>query len=189
MTPLSEDRPRARRMSLWKPALVVAMLLTAGLLAMGLTRNAADMPSVLIGQPVPAFDLPMLEGKGRLASTEIAGTPLILNFWASWCSSCRQEHPELVRLGLRARSGGDFAIAGINYRDDPLRAANFLRREGQFPYLSGIDPRGRLGIDFGVYGMPETFFVDAGGIVRGRHAGPLTPRVLAEMLPRIGVRP
>lgn len=189
MTHATDSAPQARRRRLWKPALVAVMALTVGLLALGLTRNASEMPSALVGQPMPAFDLPVLGGPDRLRSAEVAGHPLILNFWASWCTSCRQEHGELVRLGLRARSQGEFAIAGINYRDDPVRAQTFLKREGPFPYASGADPRGRLGIDFGVYGMPETFFVDAQGVVRGRHAGPLTPRVLAEILPKIGVTP
>lgn len=184
--PAAVPAPRSR---LWKGALVLAMALTVGLLGIGLTRDASVLPSALEGRPMPAFDLPLLDGEGRLVSAEAAGRPLILNFWASWCVTCRQEHPELVRLGLRARARGEFAIAGINYRDDAGNALRFLAREGSFPYASGVDPRGRLGIDFGVYGMPETFFVDAAGIVRGRHAGPVTPAVLAAMLPRIGVVP
>lgn len=180
-----QDRPRRP----WKAALVLVMAMTVALLAVGLTRDASEVPSALVGQPMPAFDLPLLEGGGRLVSDEAEGRPLILNFWASWCVTCRQEHPELVRLGLRAQAKGEFAIAGINYRDDPVRAAAFLRRAGAFPYASGADPRGRLGIDFGVYGMPETFFVDASGVVRGRHPGALTPEVLARMLPLIGVAP
>ncbi len=179
----------ARRPRRWKLALSAALLGLLALLAVGLTRDPSKLPSALVGHPMPAFVLPLLDGEGTLDSAEVAGRPLILNFWASWCSSCRQEHPVLVELGLRARTRGEFAIAGIDYRDTAEQAMTFLDREGHFPYLSAQDPNGRLGIDFGVYGMPETFFVDAGGIVRARHAGPLTPRVLAEHLPKIGVAP
>jgi len=181
--------PRARRPRRWKFALSAALLSLLTLLAVGLTRDPSRLPSALVGHPMPAFALPLLEGEGLLDSAEVAGRPLILNFWASWCTTCRQEHPVLVDLGLKARGQGGFAIAGINYRDTPDHAMTFLDREGHFPYLSAQDPSGRLGIDFGVYGMPETFFVDASGIVRARHAGPLTPRVLAEHLPKIGVAP
>lgn len=180
---------RPRRLRPWKLALVGAMGLTLALLALGLTRDASVVPSTLVGRAMPVFDLPLLEGEGRLASAQVEGRPVVLNFWASWCVTCREEHPELVRLGLRAQAKGEFAIAGINYRDDPDLALRFLRREGQFPYASAMDPRGRLGIDYGVYGMPETFFIDASGVVRGRHPGPLTPAVLARMLPLIGVEP
>lgn len=179
----------ARHPRRWKIALSAALLCLLALLAAGLTRDPSKLPSALVGQPMPGFALPLLDGEGTLDSAEAAGHPLILNFWASWCTTCRQEHPVLVDLGLRAQVQGNFAIAGINYRDTPERAATFLDREGHFPYLSAQDPNGRLGIDFGVYGMPETFFVDATGIVRARHAGPLTPRVLAEHLPKIGVTP
>lgn len=186
--PAAAPPARPRRWCSWKLALAAAMAVVVAILGIGLTRDASEMPSVLVGRQMPAFDLPLLDGEGRLASAEVAGRPLVLNFWASWCVSCRAEHPELLRLGMRAR-GGEFAIAGINSRDDPKLALAYLEREGQFPYVSGLDPRGRLGIDFGVYGMPETFFIDATGVVQGRYAGPLTPRVLAEMLPRIGVTP
>lgn len=186
MTDAALTPPRRRH---WRLALALGLALLLALLALGLTRDPGHVPSALVGRPAPAFDLALLGGEGRLASSEVAGRPLILNFWASWCVSCRQEHPELVRLGLRAQARGEFAIAGINSRDSEALALRFLAREGQFPYLSGVDPRGRTGIDFGVYGMPETFFIDAAGIVRARHPGPLTGRVLAEYLPLIGVEP
>ncbi len=185
MTDAALTPPRRR----WRGWLTLALGTLVMLLGLGLTRDPSNVPSALIGQPMPAFDLAVLEGEGRLVSAEAAGRPLILNFWASWCTSCRQEHPVLLSLGLRARATGDFAIAGINSRDTAPHAMRFLDREGQFPYVSGFDPRGRTGIDYGVYGMPETFFIDAEGVVQGRHPGPLTPRVLAEYLPKIGVAP
>lgn len=178
-----------RRIARWKIALGLAMIALLALLGIGLTRDPSAVPSALVGTPAPAFDLPELDGPGRVALADRGAGPMIVNFWASWCTTCRQEHPELLRLGLRNLAKGEYAIAGINYRDDPEKARLFLNREGHFPYPSGMDPRGRLGIDYGVYGMPETFFIDAAGVVRARHAGPLTRKVLAQYLPLIGVAP
>lgn len=187
MTQTAIDPPQNRHR--WRLWLVLAMILLIGLLGLGLTRDPGNVPSALVGQPMPRFALPLLEGAGTLDSAEAAGRPLILNFWASWCPTCRQEHPVLLAMGLRARMTGEFGIAGINSRDTIPHAMQFLEREGRFPYASAYDPRGRTGIDFGVYGMPETFFIDASGVVRARHPGPLTPTVLARYLPLIGVTP
>lgn len=184
------DLPQtAKRPIRWTYALGAMMLALPILLAVGLTRDPGRLHSALEGQPMPEFDIPYLDQAGVLASEDFTGKPLVLNFWASWCVSCRQEHGELIRLGLLSAASGSFQIAGINYRDDPGQARTYLAREGSFPYPSGYDGKGRLGIDFGVYGMPETFFVDAKGIVQMRHAGPLTEAVLARALPKIGVLP
>lgn len=187
MTETAIDPPRNRHR--WRFWLALAMILMIGLLGMGLTRDPGNVPSALVGRSMPRFELPLLDGEGSLDSGEVAGRPLILNFWASWCPTCRQEHPVLLALGLRARMTGEFAIAGINSRDTISQAMQFLDREGNFPYASAFDPSGRTGIDFGVYGMPETFFIDAAGVVRARHPGPLTPAALARYLPLIGVTP
>jgi cytochrome c biogenesis protein CcmG/thiol:disulfide interchange protein DsbE len=168
---------------------MATMALLLGLLGVGLTRDPSVVPSARVGHAAPDFDLPALDGPERVALSDTKGKPALLNFWASWCTTCRQEHPELVRLGLRSLARGEFTILGINYRDDPARAQMFLNREGHFPYPSGVDERGRLGIDYGVYGMPETFFIDSAGVVQARHAGALTPQILARYLPLIGVTP
>jgi cytochrome c biogenesis protein CcmG/thiol:disulfide interchange protein DsbE len=173
----------------WKVPILVALVALPVLLGIGLTRDPSHVPSALVGQKVPEFNLNLLEQSGALTNSEFGDTPLIINFWASWCATCRQEHPKLVELGIRSELQDEFEIVGVNYRDSRDRAQRFLDREGHFGYRSGFDERGRLGIDFGVYGMPETFFVDRDGVIQARHAGPVTDAVLAKYLPLIGVTP
>lgn len=186
MTVEALNGPRVAR---WKLLLGAAMVAVPLLLAIGLTRDPSYIPSMIVGRQMPDFRLPALAGQDEIAASALAGKPLVINFWASWCVSCRDEHPVLVELGDSAALFGGFSIVGINYRDSPAAAQRFLDREGRFPYASALDERGRLGIDFGVYGMPETFFVDAGGTVRARHIGPLTRDAVAENLALIGARP
>lgn len=179
---------RMRAAPRWKWILGAAVIVIPLLLAIGLTKDPSYIPSMIVGQQVPAFDLDALSGTGKVSSGALAGKPFVVNFWASWCVSCREEHPVLIALGERAAGSDAFSMVGINYRDNRSAAARYLDRHGRFPYPSGVDGRGRLGIDFGVYGMPETFFVDAGGIVRARHVGPLTDEAIAANLKLIGVR-
>ncbi len=173
----------------WKWLLGGAVVALPVLLAAGLTRDPSYIPSMVVDHQVPAFDLDALSGSGRVSSRALAGGPYVVNFWASWCVSCREEHPVLIELGERAEGSGAFAMVGVNYRDGRQAALDYLRQHGEFPYASGVDERGRLGIDFGVYGMPETFFVDAGGVVRARHVGPLTREAIDANLVLIGVTP
>lgn len=172
----------------WKWLLGGAVVAIPLLLGIGLTRDPSFIPSMIVGHAVPAFDLEVLGAAGTVSSKALAGKPYVVNFWASWCVSCREEHPVLIELGERAGSGG-FAVVGVNYRDGHEAALGYLDRHGRFPYASGVDGRGRLGIDFGVYGMPETFFVDAQGVVRARHVGPLTNEAIATNLALIGAKP
>ena len=171
----------------WKWLLGGAVVALPVLLAVGLTRDPSYIPSMILGHPVPAFALEPLSGSGKVSSQALAGKSYVVNFWASWCVSCREEHPVLIELGERAAASGAFAVVGVNYRDGRQAALSYLQRHGEFPYASGVDERGRLGIDFGVYGMPETFFVDATGVVRARHVGPLTPKAIDANLALIGV--
>lgn len=173
----------------WKWLLGGAVVAIPLLLGIGLTRDPSFIPSMIVGHPVPAFNLEVLAGPGKFASQALAGKPYVVNFWASWCISCREEHPVLIELGERAAGSGAFSVVGVNYRDDREAALGYLDRHGRFPYPSGVDGRGRLGIDFGVYGMPETFFVDAQGVVRSRHVGPLTHEAIAANLALIGAAP
>ena len=148
-------------------------------LALGLGRDPSLVPSPLIGKPLPAFTLQELHEPARTRDRQsLAGQPLLLNVWASWCAACRDEHPLLVEL---ARSS-DVAIIGINYKDERSDAVRWLQQRGD-PYRYSLhDHGGTLGLDLGVYGVPETFVIDAAGVIRYKHVGPLTPEVLSEAI-------
>ena len=137
-------------------------------------KNAAHVPSALIGKPAPDFDLPPIEGMaGGLKTADLRGKVAMVNVFASWCPPCHQEHPLLMQL---ARAG--VPIYGINIKDKPKAARAFLRRLGN-PYRRiGADLSGRVSIDWGVYGYPETFIVDRTGRIRYKHVGPILARDL-----------
>ncbi|GGJ36886.1 thiol:disulfide interchange protein [Neoroseomonas lacus] len=140
--------------------------------------NPRGVPSVLIGRAPPAFSLPALEASGlpALSSTDLSGPfpgPVLVNFWASWCVPCIVEHPQLMRL---KRDG--IPVFGINYKDKLADAAAFLTRHGNPFTRLGCDEPGRVAIDWGVYGVPETYLIDRQGIIRWRYAGPLVPEVV-----------
>jgi len=142
-------------------------------------RDPRGVPSVLVGRPPPAFDLdPLIEGQPRLTQAAlVAGKPSVLNFFASWCAPCRIEHPQLLRLG---REGVN--LLGIAYKDRPADARKFLAELGDPFRLIGQDISGRTAIEFGVYGVPETYFIDGSGIVRWRFAGAVTSEILDDQL-------
>jgi cytochrome c biogenesis protein CcmG/thiol:disulfide interchange protein DsbE len=148
-------------------------------LAVGLTRDPGQLPSALIDQPVPAFELPPIDGRDGpgFSSADLAGRVSLVNVFASWCVPCRVEHPLLMAL---ADEG--VAIYGIDYKDPADKAAGWLAEFGD-PYRAiGADQDGRVAIDWGVYGVPETFVVDAEGRIRHRHVGPLQPRDIEETI-------
>jgi cytochrome c biogenesis protein CcmG/thiol:disulfide interchange protein DsbE len=160
---------------------VVVFLVVAIGLAIGLTRDPSTLPSALIDQPVPEFDLPPLmdgpDARG-LASGDLKGKVQLVNVFASWCGPCRVEHPVLMKL-----AADGYAIQGLNYKDAPDDARAFLAELGD-PYdRIGTDRSGRTGIDWGVYGVPETFVIDAEGKIRHKHVGPLQARDLEKLLP------
>lgn len=174
----------------WKFALpVIAFTAIVAFLLVGLFREPQKIPSPLIDKPAPAFDLPLLPLKpaqptgaaaaeGRFVSSELAGKPYILNVWASWCAPCLQEHPLFVELAKQKL----IALIGIGYKDEPTAARNWLARHGN-PYdVVAADRDGRVAIDWGVYGVPETFVVDAQGKIRYKHIGPLTAEAMANQL-------
>lgn len=171
------ERRASRR--LWGPLLALVALVA--LLALGLRQpRAADapLPSPLIGRPAPALDLPRLDDERRRFDPQpVAGRVWVLNVWASWCEPCRQEHPQLLRLQREGR-----LLIGLNYKDQA--GAGWLAAQGN-PFAQVLhDARGRTGLDWGVYGVPESFLIDRQGRVRAKHTGPLTAEVLdREWLP------
>ena len=168
-----------RRLVYLLPLLLFAAL--AGYFAFALIsgRDPRELPSALLDKPAPAFDLPGLGGE-RLSAAALRGEVFVLNFFASWCAPCRVEHPLLLRL---ARQEG-VRLVGIAYKDRPEDSRRFLAELGD-PYRAiGIDRDGRVAIDFGLYGVPETYVIDRQGHIRKRFVGPLSPgQVERELLP------
>lgn len=163
------------------PVMIFAVL--AVVFAVGLTMNPREIPSVLIGKPVPEFDLPAVQGRtAGLASEDLRGKVSLVNVFASWCAECKREHPFLMEL---ARSG-IVPLHGLNYKDKPADAQGWLDGLGD-PYVrTGADLDGRVAIDFGVYGVPETFLVGKDGRIAYKHIGAMTPQVFEkDILPRI----
>ena len=150
---------------------VLALLGLLALLATGLTLDPSKVPSPLIGKPAPAFTLPILGSvPGEpLTAERLKGAPVLVNFWASWCTPCLQEHPLLMDL---AQSG--VKIIGMNYKDEPQAARQWLARHGNPFALIAQDFQGKAGLDWGVYGVPETFVLDAQGVIRHKQIGPMT---------------
>ena len=164
---------------------IAVFVLLGVLLAVGLkiADHKTELPSPLIGKPMPSFSLPLLGQEGVIVdSQELLGEPFLVNFWASWCVTCRVEHPVIEQL---AKTGA-IRIIGMNFRDETADAKAWLQRFGD-PYTMIIqDYSGRTSIDFGVYAAPETFLVDASGIIVFKQLGALTPEVIEqEILPRI----
>ena len=167
-----------RRRVFWIALLpAVVFLALAGVFLWGLFNNDDRLPSTLLGREVPEFALPPIEGlKQGLSSADLRGQVSLVNVWASWCAPCRAEMPLLVEFA----ETGAVPIFGINYKDRPEAALRFLDEVGD-PYASiGADRTGRIGIDWGVYGLPETFVVDAKGRIAHKHVGPFDRRALEE---------
>jgi cytochrome c biogenesis protein CcmG/thiol:disulfide interchange protein DsbE len=148
-------------------------------LAIGLTRDPSTVPSPLIDKPAPDFTLSRLhDASAVLSNKDMMGKVWLLNVWASWCVSCRQEHPLLVDLSRR----GIVPIYGLNYKDTREDAVAWLQDLGN-PYLeSGFDVDGRVGMDYGVYGVPETYVIDKRGVIRYKQIGPIGPDVLQDKI-------
>ena len=158
---------------------LIVFVVLAGFLAIGLKLDPREVPSPLIGKPAPAFDLPQLAAPDqRLTTKELQGQVWLLNVWASWCVACRQEHPLLVELGKTGR----VKLYGLNYKDKREDALGWLNNFGN-PYLKSLsDTDGLVGIDYGVYGVPETFVIDKQGVIRYKRIGPVTPETLRDTL-------
>ncbi len=163
------------------PLAVFAILVA--FLYRGLSIDPKLVPSPLIGKPAPAFTLTRLKDPAQtISQADLAGKVTLLNIWATWCVSCRAEHEVLVELAKT----GQVDIYGLNYKDDRTQAQRWLQQLGD-PYIANaFDADGRVGIDWGVYGAPETFVIDRAGIIRHKHIGPLTTEIVnEEILPLV----
>ncbi|WP_137888088.1 DsbE family thiol:disulfide interchange protein [Pseudomonas sp. 2FE] len=156
---------------------LAVFLIGAVFLYRGLFLDPSELPSALIGKPVPAFSLPAVEGEQTLTQADLLGKPALLNVWATWCVACRVEHPVLNKLAERG-----VRIYGVNYKDDNAAALKWLK-EFHNPYQLNIrDEQGSLGLNLGVYGAPETFLIDSQGIIRHKFVGVIDERVWREQL-------
>ena len=162
----------------WSIPLAIFAVLVA-FLYVGLFRDPREVPSPLIGKPAPAFSLVKLHAPGEtLQAADLKGSVWLLNVWASWCVSCRVEHPLLVQLAKAAI----VPVYGLDYKDKPDDGIAWLAQHGN-PYTESlVDRDGRVGIDYGVYGVPETFVIDKAGTIRYKQIGPLTPEALKEKI-------
>ena len=184
----TEPRRPDRPVGLPRRRLLVATgaLGVVALLLLVLTVNVASPGAVpgdpIVGRPAPAFELETLDGQ-RLALAEMRGSPVVVNFWASWCIPCREEAP-LLTAAARDHEAQGLRVVGIVYQDSREAARDFMTRYGQ-TYPGLLDPDGRAAVDFGVFGIPETFYIDRAGVVRSRQVGPVTAEGLARMIQAI----
>jgi len=162
------------RLMVWLPLGVFAILV--GFFFKGLTLDPTEQPSALIGQPVPAFELTDLNTGQLLSRDMLPKEPFLLNVWASWCITCQVEHPYLTELSEQ------MPVVGLNYKDTETAAKNWLQKLGDPYALQIFDPTGRLGLDLGVAGAPETFLVDANGVIPLRIQGEVNDRVFTQKI-------
>ncbi|OJT21574.1 thiol:disulfide interchange protein [Archangium sp. Cb G35] len=158
---------------------VVLCLGLLAVLARGFGSNPREVPFMLKGQPAPAFTLKALDSGTRVTSEQLKGRPMVINFWASWCGPCKMEHP-VLEWGAR-EFGGQAQFLGVVFEDTEDNAKQFLSRMGaSFPQL--IDQNSGVAVAYGVAGVPETYFIDAQGIIRGKHVGPIDPESMAQWM-------
>ena len=159
---------------IWVPLAFIALI---GLLAAGLRLNPREVPSPLIDKPAPAFELPLLHAAAKsFTQKDMLGKVWVLNVWASWCPPCLVEHPVVTDLARTV------PVIGLNYKDAREDALPWLKRNGDPYRLSVYDAAGKIAIDYGVYGVPETYVIDQRGVIRYKHIGPLTPEIARKKL-------
>ena len=158
---------------------LAVFVVIVGFLYAGLGRDPREVPSPLVGKPAPAFVLPKLHEEGKtLGLADMKGQVWLLNVWASWCTACQLEHPLLIELAREKV----VPIVGLNYKDKPEEAKAWLAKLGD-PYVASVADRdGRVGIDYGVYGVPETFVIDGDGVIRYKQIGPVTAEALRKQI-------
>ncbi len=158
---------------------LAVLVVVVGFLGVGLKLNPREVPSPLIGKAAPPFTLPVLHEPGkRISNTDLKGQVWLLNVWASWCVTCREEHPVLVELARQKV----VPIYGLNYKDKSEDAKAWLKQFGDPYVLSLVDEKGQIGIDYGVYGVPETYVIDRDGVIRYKKIGPVTPETVREKI-------
>lgn len=174
-------------------AVALALALSfLGLMAFGFTRDPADLPSVLLDLPAPEFDLEVMpplnpnpdaaeQSPRRLRMSALRGSPVVLNYWASWCLACREEHEALSEAAVRYQEAG-VQFFGVLYQDTPPNARKWIERMGGQTYPTLLDPTMHTAIEYGVYGVPETYFINPNGIIVHKHLGPVTEAVLDEQI-------
>ena len=161
---------------LWTLGAFIALVVV---LAVGLRLDPREVPSPLIGKPAPPFELPLLDAPDkRFSQKDMLGKVWILNVWASWCPPCLVEHPVVTRIA----QSGLAPVVGLNYKDAREEALPWLKRNGDPYQLIVFDANGRIGIDYGVYGVPETYVIDRKGIIRYKYIGPLTADIVQQKL-------
>ena len=183
---MSEEKEPAapkRRFIAYVPLALFAALAAVFLVTLLSGRDASTIPSALVGRQAPATVLAPLEaGEREFDPSDLVGSVTLVNIWASWCAPCRQEHPVLMQLAQDSR----LRIAGLNYKDKPENARSFLQELGDPYHVIGVDRDGRAAIEWGVYGVPETFLVGRDGTILHKHVGPLTPALIQRtLLPEI----
>ena len=150
---------------------LILFIVLAVFLGLGLNLNPNEIPSPFINKPAPEFSAPKLTApEEKLTPADLKGQVWLFNVWASWCVSCRAEHPVLNQLAKQQAA----VIVGLNYKDEPDDAKNWLKTLGNPYNVSIMDQDGRIGIDYGVYGVPETFVIDKKGLIRYKHTGPVS---------------
>jgi cytochrome c biogenesis protein CcmG/thiol:disulfide interchange protein DsbE len=158
---------------------LAAFLVLAVLLFVGLSLNPREVPSPLVGKPAPQFELPQLHrADAKFSQGDMRGKVWMLNVWASWCVSCRDEHPVLVELA----KSGVMPIVGLNYKDKREDGIAWLARFGDPYMVSAFDEKGQVGIDYGVYGVPETYIIDKAGVIRYKRIGIVTPQIVSQKI-------
>jgi len=161
---------------------IAFVVLCLGLLVVlykGFGNDPHEVPFMLKGQPAPAFKLRALDSGEQVSLEQLKGRPVVMNFWASWCGPCKMEHP-VLEWGSR-EFGNQAVFLGLIFEDTEDNARQFLSQMGQsFPQL--VDPRSQVAVDYGVAGVPETYFIDTKGIIRGKHVGPIDPPTLAKWI-------